>query len=165
MKPALLVIDVQKAFFEHDPATTLSLERAVKTINKAIKCFRAKNLPVIAIQHMNEEDKLVPGEKGFDLSGNLNVLESDPHIHKTYGNAFCKTELEVKLHELGVDTVIVTGFLAEGCVLSTVRGAKDLDFTAIILRDAIASGSAENKRFVEEISEIISCQALWKVLQ
>jgi nicotinamidase-related amidase len=51
----------------------------------------------------------------------LNILDSDVHIHKTYGNAFNKTSLEDELRKLGVDTVIITGFCAEYCVLSTYR--------------------------------------------
>ena len=45
MKPALLIIDVQKAFFG-DPTTTQSLNDAVETINAAIALFREKHLPI-----------------------------------------------------------------------------------------------------------------------
>jgi len=58
----------------------------------------------------------------------------------------------------------VTGFCAEYCVLSTYRGAKDLDLTPIILRDSLASDNAEHIRFVEEISETISLGALKTLL-
>ena len=46
MRPALLVIDIQKAFFDLDPLTTQSLERAIEYINAAIALFRSKQLPV-----------------------------------------------------------------------------------------------------------------------
>jgi len=49
-------------------------------------------------------------------------------------------------------------------MLSTCRGADDLDLSAILLRGAIASGSQENIRFVESISNLISFGALAKVL-
>ena len=63
-----------------------------------------------------------------------------------------------------MDTVIITGFCAEYCVLSTYRGADDLDLAPIILRGALASATVENIKFVESISEIISYEALKKVL-
>ena len=163
MKPALLVIDVQKAFF-NDPTTAQSLDLAIETINAAIALFREKGLPVISVQHMDESTNLVPGQAGFDLPDTLNILPSDLHIHKTYGNSFNKTPLEDKLRELGVDTVIITGFCAEFCVLSAYRGAEDRDLTPILLREALASGVPENIKFVESISEIISYGALKKVL-
>jgi nicotinamidase-related amidase len=164
MKPALLVIDVQKAFFESDPQTVESLKNAVEYINQAIGLFREKKLPVICIQHLDEKDKLVPGQAGFDIPDELNILPSDVHIHKTYRNSFNKTPLGDHLRNFGVDTVIITGYCAEHCVLSTYRGADDLDLTPIILRGAIASGSQQNITFVESINEVISLQALIKML-
>ena len=165
MKPALLVIDVQREFYKNDAQTAQSLTDAVEYINAVIPLFRAKNLPIICIQHMDEKDKLMPGEDGFELPEGLNILPSDIRIHKTYGNAFNKTSLEGKLDELDIDTVIVTGFCAEFCVLSTYRGAKDLDLTPIILRGSLASGTPENIKFVESISDIISYGALKKILE
>lgn len=164
MKPALLVVDVQKRYFGLSPATSQSLDDAIEYINAAIALFRAKSLPVICVQHVDEAEKLMPGEEGFEVPESLDILSSDPHIHKTYGNSFNKTSLEKELRDLGVDTVIVTGFCAEYCVLSTYRGAQDLDVTPIILRSSLASGTPENIRFVESISDIISYGALKKLL-
>ncbi len=165
MKPALLVIDVQKKFFQDSPTTAQSLNDAIRYINAAIALFREKHLPVISIQHIDEEGKLVPGTEGFDLPDELNILASDLHIHKTYGNSFNKTSLKDELRALGVDTVIITGFCAEYCVLSTYRGAKDLDLTPIILRESLASSILKNIKFVESISDVVSYGALKKILE
>jgi hypothetical protein len=45
-------------------------------------------------------------------------------------------------------------------VLSTCRGAEDVDFNPILLRGSLASGDSENIRFVEKINQIISLGAL-----
>ena len=164
MKPALLVIDVQKQFFKFGQTTAQSLNDAIEYINAAIELFREKELPIICIQHVDQENGLVPGKEGFELPEILNILSSDLHIHKTYGNSFNKTSLEEELQELDVDTVILTGFCAEYCVLSTYRGAQDLDVTPIILRGSLASGVLENIKFVESISDLISYGSLKKVL-
>lgn len=163
MKPALLVIDVQKAFFQN-PETIQSLNQAIVQINTGIQLFREKNLPVICIQHMVKESGLLPGTEGFELPESLQILPTDPHIHKTYGNAFNKTALESLLRELAVDTLIITGYCAEYCVLSTYRGALDLDFTPVLLRGAIASRNPGNIPFVENINDIISYGILKKLL-
>ncbi len=164
MNPALLAIDVQKEFFKFSPTTAQSLNDATEYINAAIALLREKDLPVICVQHMDEEEKLVPGEEGFELPEELDILPSDLHIHKTYGNSFNKTPLEEELRDLGVDTVIITGFCAEYCVLSTYRGAQDLDLTPIILRGSLASSIPENIKFVESISDIISYGVLKKIV-
>jgi len=165
VKPALLVIDVQKAFFDMSPDTAQSLKDAIEYINAGIKLFREKQLPVICVQHMEESEGLVPGEEGFDLPEDLQILDSDLHVHKSYGNAFNKTDLEAELRELGIDTVIITGFCAEYCVLSTYRGAQDCDLKPILLRGSLASSTPQNIPFVEGISDIISYGALQKMLE
>lgn len=163
MKPALLVVDVQKLFFKN-PDTAKSLDQAIDVINAAITLFRQKGLPVICVQHIDEEDGLVPGREEFDLPAHLNILDTDPHIHKRYGNSFNKTPLEKMLRDQGVDTVITTGYCAEYCVLSTCRGARDCDFTSILLRGALASGNVDNIPFVEKVNDIISLRALAQVI-
>ena len=162
MKPALLVIDIQKAYFE--PASQASLDRAIEYINEAIKLFRQKGLPVISIQHMDRGNDHIPGSPGYDLPDSLKIIPGDLHIHKEYGSAFIKTPLENELKKMGVDTLILTGFCAEYCVLSTYRGAEGYDLTPILLRDSLASRSDRNIRFVESISEVISLGALEKLI-
>ncbi len=165
MKPALLVIDVQKAFFDYSPVTAQSLNEAIEYINAAVALFRQKNLPVIVVQHIEEEENVKPGEEGFDLPEKLDILPGDLRIHKTYGNAFNKTPLAAELQKLGVDTLILTGFCAEYCVLSTCRGAQDVDLTPILLRGSLASATPANIPFVESVNEVISYGALKKLLE
>jgi nicotinamidase-related amidase len=160
MKLALLVIDMQKDFFEISPTCTQSLNDAIEYINAAIAIFREKELPVICIQHMNEAENLVPGEEGFEVPEELNVLPTDLHITKTKSNSFIKTQLEEELRKLGVETIILTGFCAEFCVLSTYRGAQDIDFKPIFLRGSLASYEPDRIKFVEDISDVISYGAL-----
>lgn len=158
MKPALLVIDVQNNCFT--PASTQSLNSAIQHINAAIAYFREQQYPIYCIQQLTPEDNQVPGEPGFDIPDHLAILPSDEHIHKRYENSFNKTPLFEKLEAQDVDTVIVTGFCAEYCVLSTYRGAQDLDLKPVLLHDAIASDTLDHIRFVENISDVISLDGL-----
>jgi nicotinamidase-related amidase len=164
MKPALLVIDLQKKFFEIGEMYSKSLKLAIEYINEAITVFREKGFPIIFIQHKDENEGLIPGNEEFEVHESIKLEPQDLRIVKTYGNSFTKTRLTEKLRQLGVDTVIITGFCAEECVLSTYVGAEDNDFTPIILRSAIASGKPNRVKFVEEISNLISIGALMKLL-
>lgn len=165
MKPALLVIDVQKAFFATSPETARSLDSAIPVINNAIAQFRASQLPVICIQHINEAAGVTPDSPGFALPENLAIEAADPHFFKTYGNAFNKTDLEQYLRSQNVDTLILTGYCAEYCVLSTYRGALDRDFAPLLLRGGLASRNPGNIPFVENINEVLSPGALKLLLQ
>jgi nicotinamidase-related amidase len=163
MKPALLVVDVQKEFFK-SPTAAQSLNDAIEYINDAIALFRRKGMPVICIQHKDEESNLIPGTGMFDLPENLKVLASDTHIVKTYGNGFNKTPLAAILKKLDIDTVIIAGYSAEYCVLSTYRGALDLDLKPILLRNGLASRKPRNIQFVDNLSDVISYGALKALL-
>ena len=165
MKPALLVIDIQKDFFSISPECARSLNDAIENINPVLKFFRSKELPIICIQHMEPDENLLPGQEKFDLPESLEIIPSDIRIHKTYRNSFNKTPLAEILAEKGVDTVFITGFCAEYCVLSTYRGALDLDLTPVLLKNGIASVNQDNLQMVENISNIISYGVLKKMLE
>jgi len=164
VKAALLVIDIQNEFFNISQVCTDSLKSAIRYVNAAIALFRKKNLPIVAVQHKSIEDELVPGKSGFDIPEAVKLESSDIRIVKTYGNSFNKTGLAEKLKELGVDTVIITGFCAEQCVLSTYKGAEDINFKPIILKGAIASDNLEHLKSVEEITDTITFGALRALL-
>ncbi|MGB2964751.1 MAG: hypothetical protein WBB69_12280 [Anaerolineales bacterium] len=66
---------------------------------------------------------------------------------------------------MAVDTLILTCFAASQCVLSTTRGAADLDYIPLIFRGSLADSSPERIRFVEEIHDLISYGALVKFIE
>ena len=162
MKPALMIIDMQKAF--HQGSTGESMDRAAEHINYILPKFEAKNLPVIYVQDVDEGDGVVPGTEGFEFIDSLAPKDGSTVIHKRYGNSFNKTDVDKILKDAGVDTVVMTGFCAEYCVLSTYRGAKDLDYFPVLLKNGIASVEEANKEFVEKISETVTAGVLEMML-
>lgn len=162
MNLALIVIDVQKAYY--NGPSKISMDSASEYINAAIDLFRDKGLPVIWVQDADEEDGVLPGTEGYELIDALIPQEGDYHIHKKYGNAFNKTDLAALLEEKGIDSPLLTGYCAEYCVLSTYRGALDLDLSPILLRGSIASGNEKHLQMVMDISEVMSFRVLEKLL-
>jgi len=163
MKLALIVIDVQKAY-HHGPSKK-SMDSACEYINAAIDLFRKHNLPIIWVQDSDEEDGVVPGTVGYELIDSLTPLKGDYHVNKFYGNAFNKTDLASYLEEKGIDTPLLTGYCAEYCVLSTYRGALDVDLSPILLRGAIATGNDKHLDMVMEISDVMSFGVLQNILE
>ena len=164
MKPALLVIDVQKGCFQGQQDTVPPLKEACKNINLVIDLFRKKGMPVVCIRHMDEKYGMKPGEKAFETVDLLDILPEDIHVTKTYGNAFNKTELAEKLIGMGVDTVMPAGYCAEQCVLATCVGARDNDFMPVIIRGTLISHSLEQIRFVEDGNDVMTIGAFWKAV-
>ncbi len=163
MKPALMIIDMQKAY--HTGPSAQSMDAACEYINATTALFRKRGMPVLWILNKNEYDGALPGQPGFEVIDSLKPLETEPRITKEYENSFNKTDCKKILDSHKVDTVIITGYAAEHCVLSTCRGANDLDLASVILRGGIASGVEQNIGFVEGISDVISYGALRKALE
>lgn len=157
-----MVIDMQKEFYKGE--TLSQMDRAAEYINWVLPKFEAKGLPVIWVQDVDEEESVVPGTEGFEFIESLTPKDGSIRIHKRYGNSFNKTDCDQILKDAGVDTVVMTGFCAEFCVLSTYRGAKDLDYFPVILKNGIASTKESNKEFVGNISETITVGMLARLL-
>ena len=163
MNIALFVIDMQKTFFKNNSKT--SIKNASEYIDYTIDLFRRNNKKNFWIQDEDIEDGVIEGTNGFDIIDILKPKTNEKHIKKHYGNSFNKTCLLENLLKDKINTIIITGFCAENCILSTYRGALDHDLVPIILRKAIASGSKENLKFVENISDIITIKVLEKIIQ
>ncbi|GLR70033.1 cysteine hydrolase family protein [Agaribacter marinus] len=164
MKPALLVIDVQKDSFKLNATAEHTLGRAMGLINLSMETFRNRKLPVVIVRHINEEQGFAPGNEDYEFPPSLAIDESDIYIQKRYGNAFNKTSLASTLKSLNVDTIFITGFCAEICVLSTYRGAEDEDLTPILIRGALGSGNLDNLAFVESIHNTLTYDATKAIL-
>jgi nicotinamidase-related amidase len=165
MRPALLVVDIQKGFFSRDAVTTTSLENAIEYANAAMPLFRAKGLPVVCVIHEDTEENLVPGAPGFEPHEDLKFEPADLRIVKRTGSAFGGgTGLGDQLRSLGVDAVVITGFCAEHCVLSTCRAAEDEGFKALLLQGSLASGHPERIPFVQAINDGLTLGALQYLL-
>lgn len=159
MKLALMIIDMQKAFY--NGAGKTSMDAASEYINAALDLFRERKLPVLWVQ---DKDDVKPGDEGFELIDILKPAAGEHRVIKEYGNSFNKTECDRILKDEKVDTIILTGYCAEYCVLSSYRGALDLDYVPILFRGSLASRKEENIRFVESISDLVSYAALEKML-
>lgn len=162
MTTALLVVDMQNEFFD-EPAGQPSLYSASERINEVIGAFRLRGLPVVVVLDEEGPSRL-PGQSAFEPHRGLNLEAADRRVHKQYNNSFWRTELDEVLKAAGVDTVVVSGWCAEFCVLSTYRGAVERGYRAMLLDGGIASDSPERLRMVEQICTRILPSALVELL-
>lgn len=135
MKAALLIIDVQRGFFEADPAPADS-DATLGRINQLAARARARDIPVFLIQHEGEEPVQAPGSRAWELDPRLQAMPGDLRVRKTTPDAFLRTPLLELLAERGVGEVVVCGYASEFCIDTTARRAAALGYGVTIASDA-----------------------------
>jgi nicotinamidase-related amidase len=127
---ALLVIDVQNDVMAgaHNRAGVIT--NIVSLVDKA----RAENVPVVWIQHSAEH--MPQGSDGWHYVAELTQQESEPVVHKRYGDAFEETDLEGVLAQRKIGSLIVAGAQTDECIRSTLHGAIVRGYDATLVSDA-----------------------------
>lgn len=158
MKPALLVIDIQKEYLEDIPEMSQNI--AFRHINWAIWLFRKNNFPVIRVYHHEKEYGPQPGDPKFEFPETVGVKESDPKIVKNFPSSFKKTDLEKFLREQGCDAVYLCGLSAVYCVLATYFGAEDRDIPVFFVKHALLSHDLSYTRMIEDVYDAVGCSTV-----
>lgn len=116
-RTALLVIDVQKGVV----AGAHQRDDVVANISSLVDRARDEGVPVVWVQHSDEH--LERGSDGWDYVPELAREESEPLVHKRFGDSFEGTDLEEVLAEAGAGRLVVTGAQTDACIRCTVHGA------------------------------------------
>jgi nicotinamidase-related amidase len=127
---ALLVIDVQKGVV----ADAHDRDGVIANINTVIDKARAEDAPVIWVQH--SDDHLPRGSESWQYVSELVRSDSEPLVHKAYGDSFEGTELEGLLAERGVGRLVVTGAQTDACIRATLHGAFVRGYDVTLVGDA-----------------------------
>ncbi len=135
MKAALLVIDVQRGFFDVEPRA-FEADAVVDRINALAERARAEAVPVVFVQHEGRGDNVERGSDNWQLSRRLAVRGGDPCVRKTTPDAFLRTGLAELLAGWGTGQLVICGYASEFCVDTTVRRAAALGFAVVLVADA-----------------------------
>ncbi|MER5911884.1 cysteine hydrolase family protein [Streptomyces sp. NPDC001982] len=127
---ALIVIDVQNGVVED----AHNRDAVLANINTLVDKARAEDVPVVWVQH--SDDHLEHGSKPWEYVPELKRLDTEPLLHKSYGDSFEETDLESVLAERGVGRLVVTGAQTDACIRSTLHGAVVRGYDATLVADA-----------------------------
>ena len=84
--------------------------------------------------------------KGSHEAGVLDAIrprENEIVLPKTSSSAFNSTNLDYVLTNLGIETLVVTGFLTDQCVDHTVKDGADRGYRVVVADDACTTNSAQ----------------------
>tara|TARA_R110002096_G_scaffold426421_1_gene636155 strand:- start:46617 stop:47333 length:717 start_codon:yes stop_codon:yes gene_type:complete len=164
MKTALIVIDMQNYFLEPGMAAEVSTAREiVPNINIIADVLREAGGKVAWVVSTFDEDifekwsvmkdlfsperraamidNLSTGAHGHGIWPELLVDKKDWTVQKNRFSALVNgsSNLEARLKEAGVDTLIIAGTLTDVCCESTARDAMMLNFKVVMVSDANAA--------------------------
>ncbi len=154
MKPALVVIDMIKG---NQPFFKETHIKIIPNIKRTIEKCRKLGIPVIyANDSYLESDWIfnfmkrhaIRGTEEVDVIDELKPEKGDIVIEKRRFSAFFRTDLDITLKELGIDTLLLAGINTHVCVLATAFDAVSSDFNVILLEDCCASHKEEIHEFI-----------------
>lgn len=127
---ALVIVDVQNDVV----VNAFDRDQVIANINTLIDKARAEEVPVIWVQH--GDDDLPQNTEGWEYVPELRRKPSEALIHKSYGDSFEATSFEDELANLGVGRLVVTGAQTDFCIRSTLHGAMTRGYDTVLVSDA-----------------------------
>jgi maleamate amidohydrolase len=159
-RPALLVIDMNRAFTDPSSALGANMDSVVETINRLLAVAREKgNLVVFTTVAYDEEAEhqaarvfmskvpalkmLKVGTPAVAIDPRLQRRASETLLVKQFASAFFGTSLASLLMAEGCDTLIVTGCTTSGCVRASVVDALQYGLRPVVPVEAVGDRAAE----------------------
>lgn len=127
---ALLIIDVQVGVV----GAAYQRDAVIANIQTLLTAARAAGTPVVWVAH--SEEQMPIGSEAWQYVPELVRLESEPLVHKLYGDSFEATDLETALAAAKVGHLVVVGAQTDACIRSTIHGAFTRGYDVTLVSDA-----------------------------
>ena len=156
-RPALLLIDMMRAYFTPGSPFDLGSAAAVDGCARLLAAARAAGVPVLHTRVRYTTDladaglfvRKVPGlavladgagELG-ELVPELTPVAGEVVVVKQYASAFFGTSLAATLTVAGVDTLVLAGVSTSGCVRASATDALQHGFRPLVVAEACGDRS------------------------
>ncbi len=162
-RTAVLIVDAQMSEFDADkraeqPYYVKQIEtRALPALQRLIAEARSRGIEVLytVIESLTRDGRdrsldhklsgifVAKGSAGAKMIPGIEPEEDDIVLPKTSSGVFNSTNLNYLLRNLGIDNVIVAGFITDQCVDMAVRDGADLGYYMVCASDGCATYSDE----------------------
>ena len=156
-RPALLIVDMAKAFTNPGMPLGAKLDSQIEAIQLLLRAARDREAPVIfsTVSYEDEDLKdagifgrkqkgsatLRAGSEGVQIDSRLDFRKTDSLLVKKYASCFFGTDLVSRLLVGQVDTLIITGCTTSGCVRASAVDACQIGFRPMVVREAVGDRS------------------------
>ncbi len=164
LNTALIIIDVQQGF--DDPiGGQRNNPQAELNIIRLLSAWRRSKRPIFHIQHISLEPKspLRADNSGHNFKEGMQPQNAEPVIQKHVNSAFIGTNLEARLRQNNIATLVIVGLTTDHCVSTTTRMAGNFGFNAYVVSDATATFNRtgyDGKQYSAEDMHAISLASL-----
>jgi nicotinamidase-related amidase len=128
--PVLIVVDVQVGVMRE----AWDAARVVQNVARAVQRARAERVPVIWVQHADEN--LPQGSPPWHWVPELLPAADERRIHKAFNSAFEQTGLESELASLGATHIVLAGAATNWCIRATAHAALERGYDLTLVSDA-----------------------------
>ena len=159
---ALLLIDLQEAFFE-EPALAAARNEVLGAVRALADEARRVEAPIFLITTEHSRDRstwtlsMLDDDQGYLFHGEESTAvvseldtEGMTRIEKTRDSAWFGTDLLLRLRTLGVEQVVIAGVSTHACIAQTARDAYAHNVRATIVTDAVADEREDHKEMILE---------------
>lgn len=162
-RTALLLVDLQEAFFE-DPALAAARADVLAAVEALAGAAEEVGAPILLITTEHSRDRstwtlsMLEDDQGYLFHGDPStavVHELDTtgmtSIEKTRDSAWFGTDLALRLRNLGVGRVLIAGVSTHACIAQTARDSYAHNVRAAVVEDAVADERTEHMRTVLDL--------------
>ncbi|MEP2988259.1 MAG: isochorismatase family protein [Parasphingorhabdus sp.] len=150
-RPALILIDVAKAYIDPDTPLYVGSDDAFQFMISLADLARKSSVPIIFTrveyapggadgglfyQKVGALSLFQSGEPLGDFDERLKPATNDIVVTKQYPSAFFGTSLASTLNSLRIDTCLFAGFSTSGCVRASALDALQNGFRPIVIPEA-----------------------------
>jgi nicotinamidase-related amidase len=136
-RPVLLVVDAQVGVLDG----AWEAERVIANVARAVERARAQGVPVLWVQH--EDEELVAGPAAWRWAPDRAPTDGEPVFPKRFNSSFEETGLESELARLGATHVVLAGAASNWCIRATAYAALDRGYDLTLLKDGHTTGPIE----------------------
>ena len=136
---ALIMVDCQNTYRRGIMQLT-GVEPAIGEARRLLEMARDLRIPIFHIQHD------AGAGSPYDINADIGAISAEvaPRageavVVKNYPNSFVQTDLDAQLKALGVQNVVLAGFMTHMCIRSTAEGAFNLGYAPTVVASAAAS--------------------------
>ena len=136
-RPVMIVVDVQVGVMKE----AWEAQRVVRNVSRAVERARSEAVPVIWVQHSNQE--LPKGSSQWQWVPELVPADGEAQIHKKFNSSFEQTSLDSELASLSATHIVLAGAATNWCIRATAYGALDRGYDLTLVKDAHTTDSMQ----------------------